>query len=462
MSSGVVAATASAGLVLSFALAAPTASAALPSRGSAAIGTASYAVPSGAIFVSTGGSDSNSGSQSSPLRTLRAATVKASSGKTIVMRQGTYNESVTVASSKRLTIQNYPHEAVWLDGSIPVRNWTQSGSRWVSSGWRAEFGSSMGGGSGFKTRFIGSNPMAADPDQVFINGVALRQVSSASNVTAGTFAVNDSLDTITIGSSPSGNDVRASNLSQGLNLSADGSVVQGIGVRRYATPYELRSALRVAGDGGTVRNVVVQDNAMIGLTVGGHAKVVDHVTSERNGMMGIGGNQVDGIVVKNSKFNTNNTELFKDAPVSGGIKFTATRTATVANTEAKSNHGSGIWFDASSYNMNIVNNVATNNSKHQIEIEVSSKAIVANNVATGGETGIMLFDAANIKVFNNEVGGSRLFSIKLAQDERRQASSGFSEARDPRAPIPDSTVTWVTKNITLSNNAFGNGGMFQS
>ena len=75
--------------------------------------------------------------------------------------------------------------------------------------------------------------------------------------------------------------------------------------------------------------------------------------------------------VSNSIVSNNNTENFKDAPVSGGIKFTSARTMTVKNVEANNNLGSGIWFDVSSYNVTIVNNTANGNTKHGIEVEVS-------------------------------------------------------------------------------------------
>lgn len=462
LSTATVLVTAAAGVALTSVTSAPDAAAALASRGSASVGTTSYSIPSDALFVNgASGSDSNSGSSSGPLKTVKAAVSKASSGKTIVIRKGIYHETVVVPGTKTLTIQAYPNEAVWFDGSVPVTNWTQSGSKWVTSGWKAEFSSSMGGDAHFKSRFIGSNSMAADPDQVFIDGVALKQVSSSTNVVAGTFAVNDGADTITIGSNPSGKEVRASDLAQGINISSPNSVVQGIGIRRYATPYETRSALKLSNKGGTVRNVVVSDNAMIGISLSNSGKLLDHVTVERNGMMGIGGTEDDNSVVKNSKANGNNTQQFKDAPVSGGIKFTRSRTISVVNTEAKDNGGSGIWFDASCYDMTVTNNVATNNTKNQIEVEVSSKAIVANNEALGGETGILLYDAGQVKAFNNELGGSRLFGIKLAQDYRRQSNPNVPEAHDPRRPIPDPTVTWLTKDITIANNVFGNGGKFQ-
>lgn len=428
-------------------------------RGALPIGTANYPIPTGALFVDGArGSDANSGSQSSPVRTVGAAVARASSGKSIVIRAGVYHESVTVPSTKSLTIQSYPKEAVWFDGSTPIRTWTKSGTVWVASGWTAEFSSTMGDTT-LKSRMIGSNPMAADPDQVFVNGTQLTQVGSSSSVTAGKFYVNDAANTITIGTDPTGKDVRASDLAVALHMSGVNSVVQGIGFRRYATGYERRGTVRLGNSGGAVRNVVIVDNAAVGLAMSNVTKVVDRVTIERNGMLGIGGHQNDNSVIKNSIVSNNNTQNFKDAPVAGGIKLTAARTATIANVEARNNLGTGIWFDVSSYNMTIVNNVATGNRKHQIEVEISDKGIIANNVATGGEDGIILFNAGNFKVFNNEVGGSSLFGIKLAQDGRRQAT--HADGRDTRRPVPDSTVPWITRNVVLSNNVFGNGGYFQ-
>ena len=286
-------------------------------RGAAPIGSAAYTVPSGAVFVDGAkGNNANSGSQSSPLKTIAAATGKVASGGSVVLRSGAYHESVSV--SKSITIQNYPNEAVWLDGSVPVAGWAKSGSTWVHSGWTKEFSSSMGVDSATKARFIGSNPMAADPDQVFVNGVALRQVASASSVTAGTFAINDSANTITIGTDPSGKEVRASDLGQAVSLSGSNSILRGIGIRRYANGYELRGALKLSNPGGEVRDVVIQDVATIGISLSNSSKVLDHVTVQRAGQLGIGGHQTDRSRIANSIVSNNNTEDFKVAPVAGG------------------------------------------------------------------------------------------------------------------------------------------------
>lgn len=428
----------------------------------ASIGSSNYPIPSGAIFVdSARGSDSNPGTQSGPLKSVRAAAAKAASRSTIVLRGGIYHESVTVDANKTITIQAYPNEAVWFDGSTRLNTWTKSGTTWTYSGWTAEFSNTMGDPN-LRTWMLDKNPMGADPDQVFVNGTALIQVGSKSSVTAGTFHVDDASNTITIGTDPTGKEVRASDLGQALQLAGPDSVVQGIGFRRYATGYERGATVWLIGQGGAVRNVAIVDNAAVGLKLSKGNKVVDRLTAERNGMLGVSGYMNDNSIIQNSIASNNNTQAFKDAPVAGGIKITASRTFTVKNVETRNNLGTGIWFDVSCYNMTIVNNVSSGNRKHQIEVEVSDRGIIANNVATGGESGIILFNSGNFKVFNNEVGGSTLFGIILSQDERRQASAGlYPYARDPRAPIPDPTVPWLTRNIVVSNNVFGNGGYFQ-
>ncbi|HMT55482.1 MAG TPA: DUF1565 domain-containing protein, partial [Candidatus Saccharibacteria bacterium] len=51
--------------------------------------TTNYTIPSGAIFMSPSGSDTNTGSESSPIRTLsKAVSLSPSGGGTVVLRGG--------------------------------------------------------------------------------------------------------------------------------------------------------------------------------------------------------------------------------------------------------------------------------------------------------------------------------------------------------------------------------------
>lgn len=433
----------------------PAAPAASSSRGSVAVGSATYAAPAGAVYVSnTSTQSAQNGAIGTPYKSVQSAVDAASAGATIVIRGGTYNESVTIPSGKNLTVQAYPKEAVWFDGSIPVTSWTSSGNTWVSSNWTAQFASDMGGAA---SRFVDpSYPMAAKPDQIFVDGVAQKQVASAAQVTAGTFAVDYAAKRLILGTNPSGKSVRVSNLNQAFNVLAQNTTLQGFGVRRYATSYGNSAAVRMQNVFANVRDLVISDNAMIGLSIGNNDALVERVTTQRNGMLGIGANAAYRLVIRDSVVTNNNVEKFKDAPVAGGIKVTRSRDITVSNVDSSSNNGSGMWFDESCYDIKVVKSISNNNTTTGIQLEISAKAILAGNQTTGGGTGVIVMNTSDVQILNSDFGGGVYNGISLKQDARRLATA--STGWDTRIGKGDPTMSWVTKNITISNNVFGNTG----
>jgi trimeric autotransporter adhesin len=432
-------------------------------RGALAVGTASFPVPVGAIFVDgVNGTKAGDGTEASPFRTVAAAVKGAWSGQTIVIRAGTYHESVTVPPNKSLTVQNYPGEAVWFDGTRAVTAWKKVGKVWVASGWTARFDRDMGGGQ--NSRFVDpAHPNADRPDQVFFDGSALEQVSDRSSVRPGTFAVDYDAKQLIIGDNPAGRDVRASDKSQALAVQSPGSTLQGFGVRGYATTYAQRAAVRMQNVSAKVKDLVIVDNAMIGLALSNNDGFIDNVTAERNGLLGIGVNASYRLVVRDSIATGNNTEGFKAAPVAGGIKITRSRDVTVLNNEVSRNLGSGIWLDESCYDVTIAGNTTTANTQTGIVVEISEKAVVADNQAIGNDTGIHIIDSGQIRVYNNDIGSNLDFGIKLSQDQRRQADfsvPGHDRRRTTKLGGPDPTMPWLVKDVVIANNAFGSGEPF--
>ncbi len=107
--------------------------------GALAVGSASYAVPGGAIFASPSGSDTTgNGTQGSPYKTAAKAISVLGAGGTVVLRAGVYHEGGVGQAGipgvqifdNNSTLQNYPGEAVWFDGSSVYSSWTQEGSNW--------------------------------------------------------------------------------------------------------------------------------------------------------------------------------------------------------------------------------------------------------------------------------------------------------------------------------------------
>ena len=450
---------------LSIAAPASAATRATASAGSSAVGATSYAVPGGAKFVSPSGNNASSGSAGSPWRTLSHAVARAGSGATIVVRRGTYHESVTVPSGKRLTIQSYPGEAVWLDGSKKLTAWASEGGDWRLGGWTARFDASASYTSGGAVsgdalwRFLDpAFPMAAHPEMLFVNGASQRQVSSRSAVVPGTFYVDKANSRLYMGTNPGGKDVRASLLKTGLSIQGSGSVVRGIGVRRYATSLPLMGTVRVLTSNVTLENVTVADNATQGIFVNKGGAKLRKVTSQRNGSMGVQAVYADGLTLDGVRIADNNVERFKKAPAAGGVKITRSRVLTFRNSVFSGNHGTGLWMDESVYDAKIIGNDLVRNASHGSSFEISSKVVYANNlVARNAGQGLKINNATGVQVWNNTVVGNGGRPIWLVQDSRL-AKNTRTFGHDPRRPLPDPTVTWVLKGLAVHNNVFSGTG----
>lgn len=428
------------------------------SRGSATVGTTTYAVPAGAIVVDSRAAAGGSGSVQSPLRTIQSAVDRAAAGATIVVRGGTYTENVTVSAGKRLTVQSYPGEAVWLDGATQVTGWKASGGAWYVDGWTAEFdasptftkGAPDGTASGWRW-LNDAHPMAAHPDQVWIGGVALTQVATRHSVGAGTFFVDTANDRLYVGSSPDAGTVTASTTSKALSIRAEGTIVRGIGIRDYATSVWMMGAVTVEAPNVTLENVVIYDNATSGVFVGAPGATLRHVTVARNGLMGVGANYADGLTFDDVLSVENNAEHFNQAPVSGGVKITKSRGVTITDSSLLRNDGPAIWTDQSVYDLTVAHNDLVGNLGHGAFLELSQRIDFVDNLVSGNRSNALkINNTGDVQVWNNTIiGGDR--TVNIVQDPR-SADDPSVPGHDPRRPQPDPDMPWVIRDITLGNN----------
>ncbi len=421
------------------------------SVGSVAVGKANYAVPSGAIYVTAKGTKTGSGTKADPYGSVQYAVDKAATGKTIVLRGGTYHEYVYVPSGKSLTIQAYPNEAVWFDGAEKVTGFTKSGSTWAKSGWKYSFDSrvSYTKGEDLSRRFVDPNyPMAGHPDGVWIDGVAQKEVGSASQVKAGTFYVDDSGDRLILGTDPTGKKVEASTLVKAIKIHGKDTTLRGFGVKRYATTLAELGTVSAEVDRATVENLVITENATIGLFAWAKDHNFRNLTLTKNGLMGVGANKANGLTLKSSLISGNNVEKFNWAPSSGGLKFSASENVKIIDNVFRSNGAMGAWFDVSMYNITITGNTFEGHSRTGLLVELSQKAIVADNYSVKNGRGIAVYNSGDVDIWNNTLAGNDR-TLEFMQDERRQEVSSLA-----------SKIPWVVTDITVSNNvlAYGSGG----
>ncbi|MCL3839200.1 right-handed parallel beta-helix repeat-containing protein, partial [Aeromicrobium duanguangcaii] len=381
------------------------------------------------------------------------ALAKAKSGSTLVLRGGTYRESARVPFKKKLVIQSYPGEAVWLDGSVPVTGWQKSGATWFVSGWNHNFDSrvSYSSSNDQSDWFVDPKfPMAGHPDQVWIGGQRLAEVGSAAAVKPGTFFVDTAAKRLVVGSDPTGKQVQASVLQKALQIQGEGTIVRGIGVRRYATTLHMMGAVTTEVDDISMENVVITENATIGLGGWNARQRFRKLTITGNGLMGFGYSGAPGLVLEQSIISGNNVEHFNPAPVAGGVKITRTTGVTVrANLVENNINSSGIWLDESVKNATVVGNTVRGNDSTGISAEISDQIVIADNhVIANRGTGIWSYTSSNVDIWNNTlVANSR--TLAVWQDDRDTSTAHY------RNGLP-----WLSKNINIHNNVFSYGTNF--
>jgi parallel beta-helix repeat protein len=151
----------------------------------------------------------------------------------------------------------------------------------------------------------------------------------------------------------------------------------------------------------------------------------------------------------------NNTERFNQAPVSGGMKICSARDLSVTDSVFADNLGTGLWFDESVHGVTVARNDILRNTGHGISYEISSQAVIADNLVAGnGDSGMKINNASRIEIWNNTVVDNGGRAIWVVQDSR-VASNRNTAGHDPRRPSPDPTVTWLLGPVTLGNNVVG-------
>jgi hypothetical protein len=424
----------------------------------APIGSQAFLVPAGAIVVAVGGDDASPGTAELPVATVTRALELAPAGGTIVVRAGTYHESLTITTT--VVIQSWPGEQVWFDGSTVVPSWVPDGAVWRADGWTVEFDPSptytRGAPDSTEPSFSfidSAHPMASHPDQLWIGEVAQRQVGSLAEVAPGTFFHDQPADRLYIGSDPTGAEVRASDLVKAMTVRAEGVVLRGFGIRRYAPSVPDLGAVTLEQPGITIEQVAITDSATTGLSLLSTGLRVHQVYVAGSGMLGVHGNHADDVVVDGLISEGNNTELFNSSPVSGGLKITRSRGVTVRNSVFRNNAGQGLWLDESVYDVTVVGNEMRGNTSHGAVFEISAKVLFADNVVEGnGGNGIKVNNTTDVSIWNNTfVGNGR--SINLVQDPRRYGDG--SPGADPRYPN-DPTITWLLGPVTVANNVVAN------
>lgn len=438
-----------------------------------------YPIPAGAIFMDDTGNDANAGTQAAPVKSINRAVALVPSGGTIVMRagiyRGWYHNSTNTAHSivpKNVTIQNYPHEQVWFDGSDVVSSgWVSDGNgRWYRNWSTPQFcdgkyyeapPTNQGTGPCARADMDSSPqaPIPGDPQMVFVDGAQLAQRPTLAEVNGWTFFYDWTARRIYVGGTPAGKTVELAVRPVAMVLGGAGNVIRGIGFRRFAgnefDGNATGAAVYMGGSGANkVENVVFTQNAARGLTIS-NPKPGSFVKSSvfaKNGYTALGanggtrGNTRNDFVMEGNVFDGNNAEQFG---------WTCTASCSQANVKLAHMFGfrfknnitqnaagklaSGFWCDLDCREGVMVNNVSRNNGGYGIYYEVSSGGIIASNLVVGNGNAGIAVASATTKVWNNTLVDN-LFGVWVYDDRRARGVGGWND------------VGPNTSNVELVNN----------
>lgn len=400
-----------------------------------AIPDTNYTPPAGAIFVAPNGNDANAGTQSSPLATLGKAVAKVSGGGTIVLRGGVYREGASNSKlsgiSKKITVQAFPHEKVWLDGTIAQNTgWSADGSLWRLNNSPSQNLCS----SGCHIELDPKYPMAGSPQMVFRDGIALTEVGSKSQVTEGKFYYDVSTKALFVGDNPASHNMEITVQKRALSFGSgsSGSALKGIGVRRYGSIEQTSrvdngyyfSMVQVANGSNNVliENNVFYQSASRGLFVGDTSgAVIRRNNFELNGMNGFDANNSSSLLFENNTVRGNNNEHFSiaatETSVVGGSKMCRISNGIIRDNIFEDNYSNGYWCDLNCTNMTIVRNIIRNNGKAGIHYEVSGDAIIASNLIYGNTGNGLQVKGSDVQIYNNTFS-KNLQNLAIWEDSR--------------------------------------------
>lgn len=426
------------------------------------VGAATYPVPgAGALFVAPGGDDGAAGTQAAPLRTLAAALGRATSGTTIVVREGTYYEGDIEAGAKPgVTVQNYPGEAAWFDGTTPLTGWTVAAGVW-SAPYTLAYDRQLGVGARISSVWTGAATRVI-VDQVWVDGTKLVPLVDGSTPAAGQFSVDRTAGQLRIGTDPTGKAVRVA--TRNFLLAAGGITIRGIGVRRYApNRLEWRGAALVLSDGATAEQVTVEHSSVDGIATYGAGCTIRRCTVQDIGHSGIQGDHANGGLIERNLIRRIDRGLWGGEPATAGIKIGR----TFEGLTIRHNHledmpeGCLIWFDTTVSRSFVYGNTLDGTStvgsakcKYGIMIEVADGGyydgvqywhhVIGNRISNFRQAAFLAFDSSYIRLWNNAL--SAAVAIWARQDYRQNdGSKSAKEGTIEQSP-------WHTHHLEVVNN----------
>jgi len=385
------------------------------------------------IYVdANAGSDSNSGAQAAPFKTIQAAINKASPlnqqgvGVKVIVNAGMYREAVTIgnykSTSATLTVQAAVAGTAIISGSNVVTGWTQQNS----TTWQAPFSDTTGFcamPSGWPTTFA---PIIQRTEMVFVNGTPLTQSIASADVKPGTFFFSDGYQMMHI-APPAGTNmstavVEVASRPSTMNITGRSNIVLRGLVFQHAADCINTSGVSINSSNNVlIDSVQANWNNWGGLGVYTSTNItVQNSVASYNGGTGFLGNKNQNVLHSFNESDYNNWRgaqgAFYDWAM-GGDKFFQTHNATVKNHFSYNNQAEGLWFDTDNQNVTVDGAMLSGNVQAGLQLEKDYGPItVQNSTFCYSGPGLNVLTSPSVTIKNNtfyDNGGMKLYGASL-------------------------------------------------
>ena len=328
-------------------------------------------------------------------------------GTTFCLKPGIYRPAAPLVSKSNDKFIGEP--GAIISGSRVVTSWVQSGANWVSSG-----GPNVAPPQSGVTK--SGWELSKYPDDVYLNNVLLRRVSSVSAVGPGKVFVEYSTGKIYIGDNPTGNVVEIATVQRafkGLQTAIQYVTIKGLIVEKFANGASTGAI--EARDDWLIENNEVRMNHGAGITALSRT-VVRNNNIHHNGQLGVASGGGSDILFEGNEIAYNNTLGFSPSWEAGGSKFLYTTRLTLRNNYVHHNDGPGLWTDVNNIYSLFEGNLVEYNSYSGIFHEVSYDATIRNNISRGNGfgsswvydgAGILAATSVNVEIYDNIVENNK-------------------------------------------------------
>ncbi len=430
------------------------------------------------------GSDSNPGTQQKPFKTLNKGVQTAASqahkgtGTKVTVLPGTYREAINVggSSSAPVTIEAATAGTAIVSGADAWTGWA------VYSGNGSIYTHSWPYAWGYCAQLAGPTEegIVRRREQIFVNGSHLTQVLSLSEMTVGTFFVNQSNATVYIWP-PSGTSMSTATVevsTRPILFQIDGLhdwVLRGLTFQEGNGCRQIQPAVVV---GGSATDILIDTDKFLwnnaaGLSVGNVSYVtIKSSTANHNGESGMLGQDVANGLWSADEGAYNNWRGAQGAYYAwqaAGGKFFSIHGGNYQNFAALYNLGKGIHFDTDNMDITVNSLVSANNLRTGAQVEASQGPVAFsgssichnNSQVQPYDGGVNLVNSANVTVNSSTLYNNGTSQIIITGNNGGMSVENYQTRGATQVYNQNLTVDSNTIVATGSQDVFRDGWLKQ-